>query len=64
MEDAKVYYTKDLTPENVVKLFDLLDVQLPRESSCKSSFWRRGKSKLSTSTIYETNYRTRKWYSS
>lgn len=35
MEKAKVYFSKDLSPENVLKMFRLLNKELPGKVACK-----------------------------
>ena len=35
MEKVKVYFTRNITPENVVKLFKLLNHELPRKVAVK-----------------------------
>ena len=35
MEKAKVYFSKNLSPENVLKMFRLLNKELPGKVACK-----------------------------
>ncbi len=35
MEKAKVYFTKDITPESVVKMYEKLGVELPGKVAVK-----------------------------
>lgn len=34
---SKVYFTRDITPENVVRLYHLLDVELPGKRAPRPS---------------------------
>ena len=34
MEKSKVYFTREITPESVVKMFEMLGKELPRKSCC------------------------------
>ena len=35
MEKSKVYFTRDITPENVVKMFEILQKELPGKVAIK-----------------------------
>ena len=35
MSKSRIYFIKDITPENVVKLFDLLNITLKGKVACK-----------------------------
>ena len=38
MEKAKVYFIKDITPENIIKAYEALGKELPGKSSRKNAF--------------------------
>ena len=54
---STVYFTKETTPENVVKLFNLLNKDLPGKVACKVHSGEKG-IRIFASRILETNYRT------
>ena len=35
MEKSKVYFTKEITPENIVKMYDVLGIKLPGKVAVK-----------------------------
>ena len=37
MEKSKVYFTKEITPENVVKMYEILGVSLPGKVAPETS---------------------------
>ena len=41
MEKSKVYFTKEITPESVVKMYETLEVNLPGKVAVKLHFRRR-----------------------
>ena len=42
MEKAKVYFTKEITPESLIKIYEALDVKLPGKVAVKVSTGERG----------------------
>ena len=43
MEKAKVYFTRNITPENVVRMFGLLGKELPGKVAAKVHSGEKGK---------------------
>ena len=43
MEKAKVYFIKDITPENIIKACEVLGKKIARKSSSKNAFRRARK---------------------
>ena len=42
MEKAKVYFTKEITPESVIKMYETLEIELPRKVAVKLHSGERG----------------------
>ena len=52
---AKVYFTKEITPESVVKMYHALGITLPGKVAVKVHVRRKGQSELSSSGILEAH---------